>query len=42
MEVNPTAENIARLVFELVADCGLPVIEVSIWETGASYASCRP
>ena len=33
MEVNPTAENIARLIFERTAAAGLPVIEVLLWET---------
>jgi hypothetical protein len=39
MEVNPTAGNIARLVFEFVADSSLPVIEASLWET--RYELCR-
>src|SRR5262245_38628160 len=30
---NPTAENIARLIFERARDAGLPVIEVVLWET---------
>jgi len=33
MEVNPTAENIARLIFERTVAAGLPVIEVRLWET---------
>ncbi len=33
MEVNPTAENIARLIFEQTAAAGLPVLEVVLWET---------
>ena len=42
MDDNPTAENIARLIFEFVAQQGFPVIEVSLWETGTSCASYRP
>jgi 6-pyruvoyltetrahydropterin/6-carboxytetrahydropterin synthase len=42
MDDNPTAENIARLIFEFVAQQGFPVVEVSLWETGTSCASYRP
>ena len=42
MDSNPTAENIARLIFEFVARQGFPVVEVSLWETGTSCASYRP
>ena len=33
MDGNPTAENIARLIFEHARDAGLPVVEVVLWET---------
>lgn len=33
MDVNPTAENIARLIYEHAAQSGLPVVEVVLWET---------
>lgn len=39
MDVNPTAENIARLIFETAAQQGLPVIEVSLWETESCFAT---
>lgn len=39
MDANPTAENIARLIFERTADEGLPVIEVILWETEKCYAA---
>jgi len=43
MEVNPTAENIARLIFERTAAAGLPVIEVLLWETpNCNAAYSRP
>ena len=45
MDVNPTAENIARLIYDQAAEAGLPVAEVTLWETAnchASYASVSP
>jgi 6-pyruvoyltetrahydropterin/6-carboxytetrahydropterin synthase len=33
MDENPTAENIARLIFEKTVEAGLPVTEVVLWET---------
>lgn len=41
MPHNPTAENIARLMFEYVADGGFPVTEVVIYETSSAQASYR-
>ncbi len=41
MPVNPTAENIARLIFERVAAGGYPVVEVAIYETDSALASYR-
>jgi 6-pyruvoyltetrahydropterin/6-carboxytetrahydropterin synthase len=43
MDVNPTAENIAKLIFDYTAGQGFPVVEVKLWETDSCYASCsRP
>jgi 6-pyruvoyltetrahydropterin/6-carboxytetrahydropterin synthase len=39
MDVNPTAENIARLIFDRAAEAGLPVVEVVLWETPHCHAS---
>jgi 6-pyruvoyltetrahydropterin/6-carboxytetrahydropterin synthase len=39
MAVNPTAENIARHIFEYAAAQGFPVVEVRLWETENCYAS---
>jgi 6-pyruvoyltetrahydropterin/6-carboxytetrahydropterin synthase len=39
MEVNPTAENIAKLIFDYTAAQGFPVIEVQLWETATCVAS---
>ena len=33
IDVNPTAENIARLIFDVAHDKGFPVVEVRLWET---------
>lgn len=41
MEENPTAENIARLIFNHARANGLPVVEVRLWETPSSCASYR-
>jgi 6-pyruvoyltetrahydropterin/6-carboxytetrahydropterin synthase len=46
VEVNPTAENIARLIFDrarLMASArNVRVVEVTLWETENSYATFRP
>jgi len=39
---NPTVENIARLIYEHAAAEGLPVAEVSLWESRRSCATYRP
>lgn len=41
MEDNPSAENIARLIFEQVAVGGFPVVEVTLFETHSGSASFR-
>ncbi len=38
---NPTAENIARLIFEYAQQQGFPVVEVELWETRHSRAAYR-
>ncbi len=42
MDVDPTAEAIARLIFDRVAARGLNVCEVRLWETTTSVASYAP
>ena len=39
MDENPTAENIAKLIFNHARAKGLPVVEVRLWETPTSYAT---
>ena len=41
MKENPTAENLARLIFEEVESLGFPVEEVRFWETESSFATYR-
>jgi 6-pyruvoyltetrahydropterin/6-carboxytetrahydropterin synthase len=41
MDENPTAENIARLIFDYARSQGLPVVEVRLWETPTSFAAYR-
>jgi 6-pyruvoyltetrahydropterin/6-carboxytetrahydropterin synthase len=42
LDVNPTAENIARLIFDYTAGQGFPVVEVKLWETESCYAAYGP
>ncbi len=42
MDVNPTAENIARQIFDVARQKGLPVVEVRLWETPQCCAQYRP
>ena len=39
VESNPTAERLARLIFEVAAEGGLPVARVTVWETPVSFAT---
>jgi 6-pyruvoyltetrahydropterin/6-carboxytetrahydropterin synthase len=41
MDDNPTAENIAKLIYRHARSKGLPVVEVRLWETPTSYATYR-
>ncbi len=41
MDANPTAENIARLIFDKGRDAGLPIVEVVLWETPNCFATYR-
>jgi 6-pyruvoyltetrahydropterin/6-carboxytetrahydropterin synthase len=41
LDVNPTAENIAKLIFDYTAAQGFPVTEVVLWETESCHASYR-
>jgi 6-pyruvoyltetrahydropterin/6-carboxytetrahydropterin synthase len=41
VDVNPTAENIARLIFEYAKAQGFPIVETCLWETPRCYATYR-
>src|SRR5438552_18331524 len=35
---NPTAENIAKLIYDFTADHGFPIVECRLWETRNCFA----
>ncbi len=39
MDENPTAEAIAKLIYQIAAKNKLPIKEICLWETPTSYAS---
>jgi 6-pyruvoyltetrahydropterin/6-carboxytetrahydropterin synthase len=39
---NPTAENIARLIYDFAVELGFPVIRVQLWETPRCCATYEP
>jgi len=41
LDVNPTAESIAKLIYDHAHAKGLPVVEVRLWETPTSFATYR-
>ncbi|NLX97647.1 MAG: 6-carboxytetrahydropterin synthase [Rhodopirellula sp.] len=41
IDTNPTAENIAKLIYEYTASQGFPVVEVKLWETPHCFAIYR-
>ena len=42
IDVNPTAENIARLIFDVARGQGFPVVDVRLWETPHCCARYSP
>src|SRR5262245_5920814 len=42
LDVNPTAENIARLIYDFTASRGFPIVESQLWETPHCVATYRP
>ena len=38
MQENPTAENIAKLIYHYAVQQGIPVVSVTLWETDTSFA----
>lgn len=41
MDENPTAENIARLIYDFTDSRGFPIVECHLWETPRCYATYR-
>lgn len=39
MDDNPTAENIAKVIFEKTHESGFPIIEARLWETPKCFAT---
>ena len=39
MSENPTAENIAKVIYQFGVDKGLPILSVKLWETETSFAT---
>ena len=39
VDSNPTVERIARLIFDVSREQGLPVFRVTVWETPTSWAT---
>ncbi len=39
IDANPTAENIARLIYDFAANHGFPIAEVHLWETPRCFAT---
>jgi 6-pyruvoyltetrahydropterin/6-carboxytetrahydropterin synthase len=39
LDSNPTVERIARLLFDISRQHGLPVVRVTVWETPTSWAT---
>lgn len=42
VEENPTAENIAKLIYDFTAAQGFPIVETVLWETPHCFATYRP
>lgn len=41
LKVHPTAESLARLIFNYLHEQNFPVVEVTLWETESCYATFR-
>ena len=42
LDENPTAENIAQLIYRTTDDLGFPVVKVDLWETPRCFATYQP
>lgn len=41
LDENPTAENIAKLIYDKTQEAGFPIIEARLWETPKCFATYR-
>lgn len=41
IDANPTAENIAKLIYDFTAAQGFPIVECLLWETPNCFATYR-
>jgi 6-pyruvoyltetrahydropterin/6-carboxytetrahydropterin synthase len=41
VDTNPTAENIAKLIFDYAKGQGFPIVEARLWETPRCFATYR-
>lgn len=41
IDVNPTAENLAKLIHDAAVEFGFPIVETRLWETPRCYATYR-
>ncbi len=39
LDENPTAENIAKVIYDITAAAGFPIVEARLWETPHCYAT---
>ena len=39
LDVNPTAENIAKLIYDFTLHQGFPIVEARLWETPQCFAT---
>lgn len=39
IDANPTAENIAKVIYDVTRDAGFPIVEAKLWETPKCYAT---
>lgn len=42
IDENPTAENIAKVIFDVTREAGFPIVEARLWETPKCYATYGP
>lgn len=41
IDANPTAENIAKLIYDFTVSQGFPIVECKLWETPNCFATYR-